>query len=85
LEFRQKGTVGVGLEIDPVPITATAENAGINQGGKFSLEAGRAHVEVLGEITEIPPPLGVEHRGTQERLAYPGKEGIKGSRLTHIV
>jgi len=39
------------LEIDPVTITAAAENAGVNQGGEFSLEAGRANVEALGEIT----------------------------------
>jgi len=79
LEFRQKGTVGVGLELDSVPVAAAAEDAGVNQGGEFSLEAGRANVEVLGEITEIPPPIRVEHRGRQERLAYPGKEGIKSS------
>jgi hypothetical protein len=72
------------LKIDPVPIAAAAENAGVNQGGKFSLEAGWAHVEVLGEVTEIPPPIRVEHRGRQERLTYPGKEGIKGSWLTHM-
>jgi hypothetical protein len=79
LEFGQKGTVRVGLEIDPVPVAAAAENAGVNQRGEFALEAGRANVEVLGEIAEIPPPIRVEHGGRQERLAYPRKEGIKGS------
>jgi hypothetical protein len=79
LEFPQKGTIGVGLEIDPVPITAAAENAGVNQSGEFSLEAGRANIEVLGEITEIPPPIGVEHGSRQERLPYPRKESIKSS------
>jgi len=54
-----------------------AENAGINQGGELALEAGRAHVEVFGEITEIPPSIGMKHRGCQERLACPRKEGIK--------
>jgi hypothetical protein len=71
------------LEIDSVPITAPAKNAGVNQGSEFSLEAGGAHVEVFGEITEIPPPIRVEHRGRQEHLAYPGKGSIKGSQLTH--
>jgi hypothetical protein len=67
------------LEINPVPVATAAEDAGVNQGGEFALEAGRAHVEVLGEIAEIPPPIRVEHRGRQEHLAYPGKEGIQGS------
>jgi hypothetical protein len=67
------------LEIDPVPVATAAENAGVNQGGEFSLEAGRANIEVLGEITEIPPLIGVEHGSRQERLPYPRKESIKSS------
>jgi hypothetical protein len=72
------------LEIHPVAILTSAQNAGVNKGGELALEARRANSQVLGEVTEVPPPLGMEQGRSQERLAYPRKEGIEGSFFTHI-
>jgi hypothetical protein len=84
LELRQKGTVRVRLKIDPVTILASVEDTGVNERGELPLETGRANAEMLGEIAEIPPPLGMKQGRSQEGLPDSRKEGIEGSCLTHI-
>jgi hypothetical protein len=42
------------LEINLISITAAAENGGIDQYRELSLDARRANVEVLGDISMIP-------------------------------
>jgi hypothetical protein len=74
----------VRLKIDPVAILTSVQDAGVNKGGELALETRRANAYVLGEITEVPPPLGLQQSRSQESLAYPRKEGIEGSLLTHI-
>jgi hypothetical protein len=83
LEFREKRTSGIRLKIDPVAILPSLENLRLDQGGQFPLETGGAHAEVLGQIAEIPPAIGVEKRRCQDGLPDLRKEGIKRFPLTH--
>jgi hypothetical protein len=84
LQFRQKGAVRVRLKIDPVAILTSVQDTGVHECSELALETRRANVHVLGEVAEVPPPLGMEQGRSQESLAYPRKEGINGSFLTHI-
>jgi hypothetical protein len=67
------------LEIDPVAILAAVEDTGVNKCDEFSLKTRRASAKVFGEITDIPPALGMKQGCGQESLSNLWEKGIKGS------
>jgi hypothetical protein len=79
LQFWEKRAVRIWSEIDPVAILAAAEDTGVNKCNEFSLKTRRANAKVFGEITEIPPALGMKQGCGQEGLSNLWEKGVKGS------
>lgn len=71
------------MKIDPVAVLALVKDASRHEGFEFPLEAGGAYPEVLSQIAEIPPTVGVEERGSKDCLPDLRKESIERFLITH--
>lgn len=84
LKLGQEGAVGVRSKVNTVPLLAPGEYPRRYQRCQRLLEASRAAAQVLGQVAQIPPALGLERRGRKQPLGGLANQRVDGTCLTHI-
>jgi len=84
VKFREKRAVRVRLKVDSIAVAFSAKNPSSDQGSEFSLQTRRRDAQVVRKVTQVPPPLRMHQRGSQNGLPGPGEQGIDRGLLTHI-
>lgn len=80
----QERTSGLSTVVDPPTIGPAREDAGRAKCGDLALEARRTEAQVSGQVTQVPPALGLEQGRSQHALASARHQCIDGTVHAHV-